>query len=152
MALKKLCRCGKIIEYNQKHCKQCSIKYQEERKKYHKYYDKYLRNQEAADFYNSIDWEKTREYILNKYKGLDLYAFFIEKKIVYADTVHHIEELRENWDRRLDVTNLFPLSGGNHSKIHKMYEKDEEGTQELLFSLLEKWDETYGVGGANNFL
>lgn len=144
MALKKLCRCGKIIDYNQKYCKQCGIKYQEERKEYHKYYDKYIRDQESADFYNSPGWEKTREYILNKYKGLDLYAFFIEKKIVYADTVHHIEELRENWNRRLDITNLIPLSSGNHTRIHKMYEKDEEGTQEILFSLLERWDKEYG--------
>ena len=110
MALKKLCRCGKVIDYNQKYCSQCSIKYKQERAAYHKYYDKYIRDQESVDFYNSPEWEKTREHILNKYKGLDLYAFFIDKKIVYADTIHHIEELRESWDRRLDVANLFPLS------------------------------------------
>lgn len=144
MALKKLCRCGKIIDYNQKYCKQCSIKYKEERAEYHRHYDKYIRDQESAGFYNSQEWEKTREHIIAKYKGLDLYAFFIEKKIVYADTVHHIEELRENWDRRLDITNLIPLSSGNHTRIHKMYEKDERGTQRLLFSLLDRWREEYG--------
>lgn len=144
MALKKLCRCGKIIEYNQKHCKQCSIKYQEERKEYHKHYDKYIRDKDAADFYNSLEWERTREHIISKYKGLDLYAFFIEKKIVYANTAHHIIELREDRNRGLDVSNLFPLSSGNHSKIHKMYLKDKESTQRLLFSLLDRWREEYG--------
>lgn len=144
MALKKLCKCGKLINYNQKYCNQCSIKHKQERAEYHRHYDKYIRDQEAADFYNSTEWETTREYTISKYKGLDLYAFFIEKEIVYADTAHHIEELRENWNRRLDITNLFPLSGGNHTKIHKMYEKDKEGTQGLLFSLLERWEEQYG--------
>lgn len=144
MALKKLCRCGQLIDYKQKYCNQCSIKYKQERKEYHKYYDKYIRDQESADFYNSPEWEKTREHVLGKYKGLDLYAFFIDKKIVYADTVHHIEELRENWNRRLDITNLIPLSSGNHTRIHKMYDKDKRGTQKLLFSLLDRWREEYG--------
>ncbi|WP_353096215.1 HNH endonuclease [Tissierella praeacuta] len=144
MALKKLCKCGKVIDYNQKYCSQCSVKYKQERKEYHKHYDKYIRDQDAADFYNSAEWEKAREYVIAKYEGLDLYAFFIEKEIIYADTVHHIEELRENWNRRLDISNLIPLSRSNHNKIHKMYEKDREGVQELLFNLLERWKEEYG--------
>lgn len=147
MTLKKLCRCGRIIDYKQKYCDKCSKKYKQERAEYQRYYDEHIRDQQAAAFYNSPEWLKTRNFILRKYKGLDLYAFFIEKKIVYADTVHHIEELKENWDRRLDIPNLFPLSSSNHNKIHAMYEKDKKSTQALLFGLLEKWNREYeGVG------
>lgn len=144
MALKKLCRCGKLIDYGEKHCEQCKPKVEQERAERHRYYDAYQRDKKAATFYNNPEWKKAREYVLAKYKGLDLYAFFIEKKIVYAGTVHHIEELRENWNRRLDITNLIPLSSGNHTRIHKMYEKDKKGTQRLLFSLLDRWREEYG--------
>lgn len=143
MALKKLCRCGRVINQSDKYCNECENKYQQEKYESNKYYDKYIRDKKSTAFYNSPGWIKTREYVLAKYKGLDLYAFFIENEIVYADTVHHIEELKENWNRRLDITNLFPLSSSNHNVIHAMYEKDKEGTQKLLFSLLERWIEKY---------
>lgn len=117
-------------------------------KKYQSYYDKNIRDKKAATFYNSQEWKKTRRYVLAKYKGLDLYAFFIENKIVYADAVHHIEELKEKWERRLDITNLIPLSSINHNKIDAMYKKDKKGTQKLLFELLDRWKKEYeGVGG-----
>ncbi len=143
MAFKKLCRCGKVIEYKEKNCSSCIDLYNQERAETNKYYDKYIRDKKSTAFYNSPEWIKTREYVLRKYKGLDLYAFFIEKKIVYADTVHHIEELRANWNRKLDITNLIPLSSSNHNVIHAMYEKDKEGTQRLLFSLLQRWAGEY---------
>jgi 5-methylcytosine-specific restriction protein A len=146
MALKKLCRCGKVIDYNQTYCNECEKTHRQERAASNKHYDKYTRDKSAAAFYNSPEWIKTREYTLAKYKGLDLYAFFILNKIVYADTVHHIVELKENWDRRLDVNNLFPLSSSNHNAIHTMYEKDKEGTQRLLFNLLDRWEKEMGKG------
>jgi len=144
MSLKRLCKCGKAIDWGMKCCEACRKKAEQARKDYHKYYDANVRDEKTAAFYNSTEWVKTREYVLAKYKGLDLYAFFIQKRIVYADTVHHIEELKENWDRRLDINNLFPLSNENHNRIHKLYLKDKKGTQKLLFSLLARWREEYG--------
>ncbi|MEG6613754.1 hypothetical protein V6C42_12940 [Pseudoclostridium thermosuccinogenes] len=143
MLLKKLCRCGTLIDAGRKYCSSCERKYQQEKAEANRYYDKNIRDKKAAAFYNSPEWETTRKYVLAKYKGLDLYAFFIEKKIAFADTVHHIEELRDNWDRRLDITNLIPLSSSNHNRIHSMYEKDKVNTQNLLFGLRERWRETY---------
>lgn len=143
MALKKLCRCGKLIDYSQRYCNDCKPKAKQEKAERHKYYDTYKRDKRAAAFYNSTEWEKTRDYVIAKYKGLDLYAFFIDKKIVCADTVHHVEELKENWDRRLDITNLIPLSSANHTKIHEMYKKDKKNTQEMLVALLGRWRKDY---------
>lgn len=138
-----MCRCGKLINYNQKYCNQCSIKHKQERAEYHRHYDKYIRDKKATDFYNSVGWRRVRDYVIAKYKGLDLFAFFILKEIVYADAVHHIEELKENWDRRLDINNLIPLSNSNHNVIDGLYRRDKEGTQKLLFSLLDRWREEY---------
>lgn len=128
------------------YCEQHKYKAQQEKSQRQRYYDQYIRNKKHAAFYTSPEWAKTRDYVLAKYKGLDLYAFFIEKKIVYADTIHHIEELKDNWNRRLDIDNLFPLSTSNHNHIHSLYEKDKKKTQQLLFSLLEKWNKMYETG------
>lgn len=146
IALKKLCRCGKVIDYNKRYCDDCRDKYRQEKTERNRYYDKHIRDKREVAFYNSPEWIKTREYILNKYKGLDLYAFFIskEEEIVYADPVHHIIELKEDWNRRLDLDNLIPLNDSNHKMIHSMYKKDKEGTQRLLFKLIERWNKEYG--------
>lgn len=140
--LKKTCKCGKIIKYSEQYCDTCN----DSRKDYYKHYDNNYRDKKSAAFYNSIEWEKTRRFILGKYKDLDLYAYYIGKELVHADTVHHIEELKDNWDRRLDITNLFPLSSSNHSKIHKMYLKDKQGTQQLLLNILKKWENEFVKG------
>ena len=144
--LKKTCTCGKIIEYSQQYCDVCTEKVLQQKKNYYKHYDNTIRDKKAAAFYNSDEWEKTRQYILTRYKGLDLYSYYIDKELVQTDTVHHIEELRENWNRRLDIFNLFPLSSSNHSMIHKMYIKNKQETQQLLLNLMKKWENEFNKG------
>lgn len=136
-------RCPNLVEHPKKYCGNHSHLEEQEIFDRNNYYDNFIRNKMNNIFYHSKEWIATREYILKKYKGLDLYAFFIEKKIITATTVHHIEELNENWDRRLDVENLIPLSSSNHNKIHGMYEKDKEAAQKLLFDLLKRWKDEY---------
>lgn len=143
MPLKKVCRCGRIIDYNQRFCPACAKKYERRQQENNQQYDRTTRDKKAAGFYHSTAWIKTRQYILRKYKGLDLYALFILNHIEYADTVHHIIELREDWGRRLDTDNLFPLSSSNHNAIHSMYDKDKKGTQKLLHELLDRWKAHY---------
>lgn len=145
--LKRMCRCGILIPYQLKLCSSCqSIADHweaEKLKSYNRHYDKYRRSSRAAKFYDSSAWRKTRLHILNKYNGLDLYDYYINKIITQADTVHHIEELRENWSRALDMANLIPISKSNHSKIHRMYNNSKKDTQELLFELLNRWRKEY---------
>ena len=143
MALKKTCTCGKIIDYSNRYCDDCAKKNEEYKAQRYKYYDNNIRDKQSTAFYNSIEWEATRTDVLRTYKGLDLYEYYINKKIVYADTVHHIVELKEDWNRRLDLSNLFPLTSSNHSMIHKMYKKDKQGTQKLLFELLKRWENEF---------
>ena len=132
MPLLKLCpRCQAVISANEKKCKNCAARY-------NKQYDKHRRDQKAERFYNSREWSSIRQYVLAKHKGLDLYQLHVNGKIVPANTVHHIEEFRENPSRALDVNNLIPLDAGTHAHIHKLYEKEKKKTQELLFSLVSK--------------
>lgn len=106
--LKKLCRCGKVIEYNQKRCDECEQQAKQQQAKRHKHYDRYKRNQKSKAFYESRAWRRTRKNVLARYKGLDIYDFFINKTITHATTIHHIVELTDNWSRRLDTKNLIP--------------------------------------------
>lgn len=138
MALLKLCRCGKKIPNTLKMCPDCVAKQQERRRDSDREYDRNKRDKKSKDFYNSSSWEKTRLLVMSKYKGLDLYEYYVNHSIVYAQTVHHIVELREDWSRRHDVMNLIPLSNSNHKRIHLMYENDKESTQKMLIDILSK--------------
>lgn len=84
---------------------------------------------------------------------LDMYAYYVQHKIVVADMVHHITEIEEDWTQRLNVENLFTLSNGNHGIISALYKKDEatkRQTQELLRNIIRQhWK---GVGGIEKVL
>lgn len=71
--------------------------------------------------------------------GIDVYLYIMTGEVVLADAVHHIEPLKDNWERRCDINNLISLSSETHSMIEKMYEKDKEGTMELLYEVLRRY-------------
>lgn len=126
---------------------------QKQRKESDKYYDDHLRNKKARLFYKSKAWRMTRQYVLTKYNNLDLYDYYINNEITKATTVHHIEELEEAWEKRLDISNLIPLSSSNHNHMDFLYKNDKERTQALLRELLSRWKtEMKGRGGSRNFL
>lgn len=147
MTLKKTCACGRLIDYAIPYCGECQARRVQEQAARHRHYDKHIRNRDAADFYNSAEWEVVRAKVMRRCKRLDLYEYYINKQIIYADSVHHIVELTEDWMRRLDIGNLIPLAQrtqGNHSMIHKLYLKDKQKTQQLLFGLLHRWEDEHG--------
>lgn len=113
-----------------------------------KHYDRYTRNNKDkryTAFYHGKEWGSLREYLLTLYNGIDIYAYYVDNKIVVANTIHHIEEIKDNWDKRLDVDNLFPLSDVTHNKIHSLYSKDKKGTQRLLVELLERFMKQFDI-------
>lgn len=105
----------------------------------HKEYDKYTRDKKSTSFYNSKEWELTREAVLVLDKGIDVYLYMTAGEIVLADTVHHINPLKDNWNRRCDKDNLMSLSSDTHSMIEKMYLKDKQGTMKMLYEILERY-------------
>jgi len=113
----------------------------------HKEYDQSIRDKRSQEFYGSSIWIKMRDYVIHHYNGLDLYDLFINNKITAANTVHHIIELKEDWNLRIDFPNLLPVSESNHSVIHQLYKKDKKGTQAILYELIENYDKMFGVGG-----
>lgn len=140
--LKKICRCGKLIDQREQLCKSCSLKHKEEVKKRNRVYNSYNRDKDIDTFYKTDEWESTRAYILSKYKYLDLWDYFINNKITTANTVHHIEEIKEAYELRLEESNLFSIGPKNHAKIHKLYRADKENTQNKLKEILKMAEST----------
>ena len=139
MALKKQCRCGSKISIEDRCCNKCIAFYQDKDKQRYRLYDEKKRDKEAHSFYLSPEWKSLREVILTRYGYIDLYVYYTKGIAQRADTVHHIVEISESSERKLDESNLFPLSRSTHEKIHRMYKKDKIATQMMLFNLLERW-------------
>lgn len=127
-----------------RYCEEHQVEAERERVESNRFYDKHIRDKRAEAFYKSRAWVRTREYVLDKYNHIDLYDYYINQRIARANTVHHILELNEDWDRRLDIGNLFPLSSANHNVIDGLYRKNKKAAQKLLFQLIEKWEAEKG--------
>lgn len=131
--------CNSLIKYKEKYCEKHAHIEAEKKKDRHKHYDAHRKDDKFWKFYRSKEWLKVREIILRRFYYIDIYAYFIDEEIIRANTCHHIIEIKEDWSKRLSLINLFPCSEGSHAKIHKLYEKDKEGTQQLLRELLRRW-------------
>lgn len=142
MALKKLCpKCNKVIDQGERYCSEHQASYKEYQKNRQKDYRNRRTDKKELNFYCSKEWEQLKDHLKIKYKGMCLYSYLVENKIVPVGDYHHIEPLKENWDKRLDVYNIISLSHQVHRKIHKLYETDKEATQKMLRDLLFKWKE-----------
>lgn len=141
--LYRLCNvCKKRIEYG----KQCQCEIDREKARY-KEYASSRTDKDIQKIYASKRWEEVRELASIQQCGLDLYSYYIEGKIVQAETYHHIIEVKEDISRAYDVTNIIGNTQANHMLIHSKYNKgnkDKKEMQELLFSLLERWKEEFG--------
>jgi hypothetical protein len=95
-------------------------------------YDRNRRDEKSRSFYHSKEWERKRAHVLGLDEGLDVYLYMKSGEAVPADTVHHIEPLRDCWEKRLDDDNLVSLSHGTHAEIEQMYKNDKAGAMEEL--------------------
>lgn len=143
-----ICRCGAYIPQNISICAACTAGRSGQISR-HMEYNKFRRNKKAAAFYVSADWRKVRADVLRLYDGLDIYAYYIQYKIVMADMVHHIIPIEADWSKRFDKTNLLPLSRGNHGVVEALYDKNDvskRDTQKLLCELVDiHWKEHGGI-------
>lgn len=119
MALKKMCaRCGKIIDYGNRYCDKCKgISYKD--------YNRHKRDKVLQSFYNSLAWKSIVKMVKARDKGLCL-CCLKKNKISYYNVVHHIEELKENRDKSLDIDNLICLCHSCHAKIHAEYKTENK--------------------------
>lgn len=137
--LLKSCRCGKLISQSLKMCEEC------ERRQQSRYvvYNHTRRDQRAAEFYISKEWRALRPVIMSVYGYVDIYALYVQhelKILESSDPIHHIIELEEDWEQRLNPLNLIPLKHETHSIITALYKQSKASmktTQKRLRSLIE---------------
>jgi predicted kinase len=71
----------------------------------------------ARTFYNSRDWQKTREAVLARDNHL-CQRCLKQDILTPANTVHHITELEQAPDRGLDIDNLETICPACHNLVH----------------------------------
>lgn len=131
MIYKRCPRCGRRIPEGTQ-CSCVDRRYAE--------YDRLRRDRKAAEFYHSPEWIRMSD-LVRRECGCDVYEYMTTGRIIKPDAVHHIIPLRDDWSRRLDRTNLIPLSDTNHSAIEQMYKKNKKDAEKNLFDALKKFSE-----------
>jgi len=153
MALTKFCNaqyCKHLIPITDKYCADHDHLVLEQEAKRQATYDKairYERDAQFTDFYHSSEWLAKRAFVIDMYKGIDVYAYYKSKKIVNATTVHHIEPLRDGWSKRLLDVNLLPISAQSHGEIEALYKRDKIGTQARLKQMIADWNREFAPRG-----
>ncbi|MCY7676779.1 HNH endonuclease [Bacillus safensis] len=82
-----------------------------------KHYNKHSRNKTITSFYKSTDWKRTRELVLLRDNHL-CQRCLRKNRFIPADMVHHIVEVKRDWHKRLDISNLESLCNACHNKVH----------------------------------
>lgn len=135
---KRCSRCNKrILEGTKCECE----------KQRHKEYKKYRTDFKEQSFYSDPNWLVMKAKAKQRFKGMDIYSYYILGIVEYGQTVHHIETIKDNWDRRLDIDNLVYLTESNHRKLHKLYDKDgytKKETMDILYNLVKRFIEEFG--------
>lgn len=127
-------RCGKRVPRGEV----CSCRQREKRK--------YTPPEGIRKLYHTARWAKLRAAVLSKFSGLDPWAHE-QKRIEFAETVHHIIPAAEDPTHFYDFANLIPLSRKSHDEVHALYRRSEESkhmTQEKLRLLAHKGAEGEG--------
>ena len=133
------------------YCEYHQAKWDKENKERYKEYQNRRRKDKGQkkyqDFYNSKHWKRLRDVIVNKYYGIDILEYYRTGRIIQGERVHHIVELSENYNRRLDISNLIYLTEQNHRRVHEEYlkgSKEKKQMQDILFELVEKFNSEFG--------
>ncbi|MFR5642707.1 MAG: hypothetical protein ACLTK7_06040 [Clostridium paraputrificum] len=151
MALKKLCSysgCNTLVDYGTKYCDKHKTK---DKDRYKDYRRSRLRDEEEKarqEFYNSVEWKNIRDLAIRKCFGIDIVEYYRTGQIIKGYTVHHIIELKDDWNKRLDINNLIYLSQENHIKIHKLMEQskeDKDKVVEMLLQVKARFEQEFGL-------
>jgi 5-methylcytosine-specific restriction endonuclease McrA len=114
----------------------------------YKQYARDRQDKEEQRFYSSSEWINLAEYIRRKFNGICVVCLLKDNVISYVEAVHHIVEIKDDWDLRLSEDNLICLCSSCHSKVHRLYKKsskDKEKMQEILYRLIEQYENEYGL-------
>ena len=119
--LTKLCaKCHKVIPYPLQYCEQCRAVAEQTKVDNKRLADSRYNKQRDPKykaFYNSNEWKMLSN------KKLQAEQYRCEKCRRIATEVHHIIEVKDNWDKRLDYDNLMSLCLDCHNKIHGRFQR-----------------------------
>lgn len=106
----------------------------------HKEYDRTTRNKTKSAFYKSREWQVVRAEAMELYVGNDMYSYYMLGKVEQADMVHHIVPISDDWESRLDIGNMIPLTYSNHEKLHyRMEHGEHDNVIAELKEVQERW-------------
>nr|DAN55271.1 MAG TPA: HNH endonuclease [Caudoviricetes sp.] len=92
----------------------------EEAKKYrYAQYDK-TRDKKLVNFYHGTKWKQLRDYALARDNYL-CQDCLDSNRLIAAEEVHHIIEVKDDWSKRYDKDNLVSLCKSCHRKRHRKY-------------------------------
>ena len=142
--------CKKIIKDGLRYCEYHQNKYDKEQKKrYKEYKNRRLHDKEQKrfqTFYNSDSWKRIRELAIQDTLAIDVIDYYKLGIIRQGERVHHIIELNEDFNKRLDRNNLIYLTERNHRIVHNEYNKGNKiKMQELLIDLKLKFMEEFDL-------
>lgn len=83
-------------------------------------YNRYKRDPKADGFYKSGKWQRLRAVALARDNGL-CQECKRQGTIRQAKVVHHLIEIKDEWERRYELSNLESLCHSCHNRIHKRY-------------------------------
>lgn len=104
--------CNELINFTESYCD----KHKELNKQSNKDYEKYRteRDKTYIKFYQSRQWKNTRKSVMLEQDGL-CQECLRQGYYQQANVVDHIIELKDDWDKRLDKSNLRPLCHEHHN-------------------------------------
>lgn len=151
--LLKQCKCGAFIYQQQQYCDNCMKEFKTSESKRRQEYkqSKYMTDEvyrKRMQFYKTKEWTSLRLRVLSNCNGIDVYQLIMNDEVVHGKLIHHIETIKDNDKRKLDINNLICVSDKTHDYIHRIYdksEKDKAEMQQLLFWCLNEYRRKYGM-------
>lgn len=114
-----------LISIRDKYCSKCEERQSIKTKHRHKQYKEQRTDLKEQSFYNTSRWRNKK----NKIKFIDGGYCLLCKEPM--DLVHHIEELKEAYEKRLDENNLISLCESCHQKVHIQYRKSKKSKKNM---------------------
>lgn len=146
LILYKHCICGKLIEYSSGKCTSCKDKAAADYKSRKKMYRDSRNKDKEMQFYNTKEWLKLRDYITNSYLNMSIYSYCKDGRIATGEVVHHLVEIRDSWDDRLNKFNLIPVTRREHQEIHNRMEREgKKKIQKELAAMLESFRKEFKI-------
>lgn len=120
--------CKTLINFRERYCDEHKEKVNDYKKDYEK--KRYERDKEFIKFYNSKSWREVRQIAMleNDYLCNEC---LLEGKYTKADVADHIIEIKDDWSKRLDSSNIRILCHYHHN-LKTIEEKKKRNGREYF--------------------